>query len=274
MIHRWMLLGAICLFAVGLVGCSSGGNGLAPVPAGIDVTGWWEMQIRGTGSGNPFTRVTLVQMEQNGNVLTSEGQSLTINGTTVHFAEPNETDPDRTVSDWTIVSSDLIEVTSESYRNGVLDLSLDMRLERITAPVGTLVANGLVEGQTVNVNTPTGFATLQYFTQFPPTTSDLTLSDSQPNSSLDIEIGIDDLAPIAPGTYNVEPWTAMDPFITISVRTESSFDDAASGDLTFTEFNAGRVAGNGTVTLESGATFTFSFDVDIVATYDMVDIIN
>ena len=91
--------------------------------------------------------------------------------------------------------------------------------------------------------------------------------DSQPMSTLQIEIDFNEvLAPVAPGTYEVAPWPAA---ISAYVSTASSYDEATTGSLTFELFDANQVRGTGTLDLESGGTLTFSFDIDIVITYDM-----
>ena len=234
-------------------------------PSETDLTGWWEMKIRRTGTLDSFVRVTLAQMQQTGDTLLSEDNVWTIDGSSIHEADPNDTAPNRDVMDLTVVNANLIEGTITTYLNDVVFIGLDVRFERTTAPAGTLTASGEV----VNVNVGTGFAELQLEPAWD--TFYLTIADSQPTSYLDIEIEFDGFDPYMTGGYSIP---MVPNSIYVSVSTGSSYESASTGSLTLHEFTTQHVRGEGNFTLDSGEIFTFSFDVDIVATYDMDEIMD
>jgi len=265
MSNGFLRMGAPCVLAFVLAGCSSSDLGLDfNFTWPTNLTGWWRVNARETGSGDPYEAQTLTQMSQTGSTLESEGHAWVVSDSTVTAVVPNEFSPDRQVWYLNIVDDDLLEGVVQQFRTGLLETSQDIRFVRVNAPDGTLVASGTVDGNPVDLDRTTGFAVLELDPGVVDS-SRLTLCDSQPATSLDVVINFDGtLSPFGAASYDVAPWPNE---VNLWVTTESGSESALSGTVTFTAFDAGHARGSGTVALESGATFTFEFDVDIAITH-------
>ena len=245
---------AACLLAFGgavLISSSCGDDGVAG--PSVDFSGWWQVLARDAGTADPYVLVRIVNAAQSGSVVHINGIQYTFSGATLTGADPSPSDRDRT--EFSLVVSQASAVgTMTRYSGGGVSSVEDVQMYRTLAPSGALSGAGIVQAETVTVNTSTGYA------------SAFTLSGDiayvqliYPAPYETLQLGIQPTTPpLSAQAY------AVGSTISAYVETAISEAGASSGTVTVTSIDSGHITGSYDLDLDGGTTISGSFDLDIL----------
>ena len=237
-------------------GC--GPNGDANLMA-YDLSGWWEAKGKAPGSTDPLELYALLQSVQIDQTVWLDGYELQMQGATLKGAYPNPGAPNRAEIALGIVNSDDLRGSQTMFVNGKPDVSVDIVLQRTTAPSGSLTAQGQVGLLPVFTACSTAFGFLDVDAGLSLTY--LELCDRQPYTRLIIDLAVPGVSPHTPGTLNVGSGPSD---LHVFVETESAADMATAGFVKLTQLDAKHASGNGEITMGGGQTLTFDFSVDLI----------
>ena len=260
---RHLVVILVGLWLVPLVACGGGGGeGAAGTPSGVDLGGWWFVESPLGGPGSLLEPWDLVSTLHSGSSVWLEGAEGTILSGNIKWALPDGTDPNRRVLSVTIVDEDRLEGSADVFSGGSVGLVLDIVMTRTGPPSGLLTADGTVHGNTLAVDTHTGYAAVT-------TGHGLwsgTLVHSTPMDWTEVVFGIDGIAFVEPQP-GVSYAIGVGPLVvSIGVRTAWADASASAGSILFTEVEPGRLAGAFSAELTSGETVGGLFDVPVLIT--------